>query len=93
VALNDLVRAEEELCNQIRAVEHERELALQRSVQLGDLRRIVHSAYEAWMNADIEDRPALSKAVGNALGGLVLDIDGTLRLGDADDQRSSEAQA
>ena len=79
--LDDLSRLETELGSQIVSAEQERELARTRRVHLDDLRRVVDSARRCWPDAQIDDRRALAKAVANAFGGLVVDFDGTLRIG------------
>lgn len=76
--LDDLKARGEQLSATIADAERERDLASSKRVKLEELRRVLETAKLSWPDAAIDDRRALTKAVANAFGGLIVDLDGTL---------------
>jgi hypothetical protein len=79
--LDDLERQHDELRERGSQLEAELRARNARKRTADDVRALVVRARELWLEAKIDDRRALAKAVGNAFGGLVVGLDGTLRIG------------
>ncbi len=81
--LNDLEQRRVELNTQIDQVQYEIELTQAARVHHEDLHGLLQAAQHHWTIAQIDDRRALAKAIGNALGGFTVSAEGKLSVGNA----------
>ncbi len=79
--LADLRDAEVNLASLIASIEGQVAAEDSRTANVAHVRRLVRQAADLWQGAEIEEKRALAKAVALAFGGLVVFVDGTLRIG------------
>lgn len=82
--LDDLENRERELGAKIDQVDRERQLTVAKRFRLKDLSALLTSAAAHWVQAPIDDRRALAKALANAFGGFVVSLTGELQIASAE---------
>lgn len=79
--LEDLRESEVEIERNINLLKREIAAARAADANTADMRQLLNAAGGIWKSGEIDDRRALAKAVGKALGGLTVDVGCTLHVG------------
>jgi hypothetical protein len=80
--LDDLAAGENSRILDIEILQHELAVEHARCTGIENARILVRKAADLWSSATIDDKRALAKAIAQAIGGLIVTIDGNLMVGE-----------